>query len=238
MIQETYADEGTLVTLWNKRLFESTIPRAVHFTSNYQNLLVFGLETGKMWVTMLTSYAASDAHCGQVLSRRWDISYKMVQSFEVQNVSNLKDAPKLKGFPTEGMLPSAHQRSSSSLTTWPMALRLNMSPTQPADPPDQACERLTGLGLFKDSDYQIMWSAQCRIYFPRFPINHPYPTADEAFKMSYDVLQMSFPSNCVSIQLITSAVQLLRPRMAYWLHTLTRTTRWRNGPLLRSWHRP
>jgi hypothetical protein len=49
--------------------------------SNYQNLLVFDLVTGEMWVTMLTSYSASDAHCGQVLLRCQDISYKMVQSW-------------------------------------------------------------------------------------------------------------------------------------------------------------
>jgi hypothetical protein len=33
-----------------------------------------------------------------------------------------------------------------------LRIRPNMSPTQPADPLDQACERLTGSGLFKDLD--------------------------------------------------------------------------------------
>ena len=111
-------NKGTLVTLWNKQLLDATIPRAIHFVNDYQDLLVFSLETGEMWVKEAEVCDLTDL----VMARScWDAQMSHMKWSKVLKsgmwVHQYERFWPTNATATEAMPQSAHRRNMSSLIT-------------------------------------------------------------------------------------------------------------------------
>jgi hypothetical protein len=130
---------GILQHLWKAQLGDSkskmitVIPRAIHYTENYQTLVVFGLETGEVWVSrMVTIVTYYYWPMAQAFLRLWKSQTQVFKIAQVWHVSlttlmTLQGDNKLMCLNIAGMPVCVQTRSFSWLTIYALVLTSTIS---------------------------------------------------------------------------------------------------------------